>query len=60
MAEKLLFEKELEYVRPTQNFDRLDCTDKGLFSKWNEKHYLPKGTVPEGAKVVCRYYLIEE
>ena len=59
MAEKLIFEKQLAKVtKEVTNYDRCDST--GDFPKFPEKHYLPKGSVPNGAKVVCRYYLIED
>ena len=58
MSEKLIFEKRLEGKGSTKNYDRADTVNG--FPNFPEKHYFPKGTVPEGSKVVCRYYLIED
>lgn len=59
MAEEIqIFEKNLVVKGDTQNYCRLDTTNG--FPAFPEKHYLPRGMVPAGAKIVCRYFLIKD
>ena len=55
---KVLAEKTLEFQGSTKSFDKAIAIGGDSPTTFQEKHYLPQGSVPDGVTTIkCRYYV---